>query len=286
MNILGISAYYHDSAAALIRDGRVLFAVEEERFTRIKHDNSFPLNAVRFCLKEANISIKDVDHVAYYEKPLLKFERILETFVQTYPFALSPFLKGMPEWLDYKIKVEQTIRKKIGFKGKIFFIPHHYSHAAAAFYPSPFSQAAILTIDGVGEYQTTGLWLGEKKKIKPLKLLNFPHSLGLLYSTFTAFLGFKINEDEYKLMGLSAYGKPKYLATINQLIKVKADGSFQLNLKYFSFRESFQMWSREFEELFGKSRKSDEPITQRHKDIATSIQAITEDIYFKCLNHL
>ena len=285
MLILGISAYYHDSAACIIKDGKVIVAIEEERFTRIKHDNGFPYKAIEFCLKNAGISHSDVDFVAYYEKPLLKFERILETFIDTYPFSLRPFLKGMPEWLNYKIKVEATI-KKLGFKNQIFFIPHHFSHAASSFYPSPFEKAAILTVDGVGEWQTTGLWFGEGNNVKPLKQISFPNSLGLLYSTFTAFLGFKVNEDEYKLMGLAAYGKPKYTVSINRLIDTKDDGSFKLNLKYFGFRESFSMFNKNFEKLFGRARKPEEKITQKHKDIAASIQKVTEDVYFKMLNYL
>ncbi|MBI5123626.1 hypothetical protein HZA75_07245 [Candidatus Roizmanbacteria bacterium] len=285
MLILGVSAYYHDSAACIIKDGQVMVAIEEERFSKIKHDNNFPHKAIEFCLKSQKLKAEEIDCVAYYEKPLLKFERILETFLATWPFSLTPFLKGIPEWLDYKIKVEATI-KKLGFKNKIFFIPHHFSHASASFYPSPFEKAAILTVDGVGEYQTTGLWKGEGNNIKPLKLINFPNSLGLLYSTFTAFLGFKVNEDEYKLMGLAAYGKPKYNVSINQLIDTKDDGSFKLDLKYFGFRESFSMYNNRFEKIFGPARKPSEKITKRHKDIAASIQKTTEEIYFKMLNHL
>lgn len=285
MLILGISAYYHDSAACLIKDGQVMVAIEEERFSRIKHDNNFPYKAIEFCLKDQDLKPQDVDYIAYYEKPLLKFERILETFLATWPFSLNPFLKGMPEWLDYKIKVEATI-KKLGFKNQIFFIPHHFSHAAASFYPSPFEKAAILTVDGVGEYQTTGLWYGKGNLITQLKLINFPHSLGFLYSTFTAFLGFKVNEDEYKVMGLAAYGKPNLVHKVYKVIKVHKDGSFKLDLKYFGFRESFSMYNNRFEKLFGKARKSDEKITKRHKDIAASIQTVTEEIYFKMLNYL
>ena len=288
MYILGLSAYYHDSAAILLKDGKIVCGIEEERFSRIKHDNSFPFKAIEFCLKESKLSIHDIDIVSYYEKPLLKFERILETFIATYPWSLKPFLKGMPEWIDYKIKVEHTIRTKLKYKGKITFTPHHLSHAACAYYTSQFltSEAAILTIDGVGEYQTTGLWMGKSDKIISLKKIDFPHSLGLLYSTFTAFLGFKVNEDEYKLMGLAAYGKPKYSDSINQLIDTRDDGSFQLNMKYFSFRESFQMWNAKFEKLLGPPRKQKELITQKHKDLAASIQLVTEEIYYKILNHL
>ncbi len=286
MHILGISAYYHDSAAAIIRDGTIICAAEEERFTRIKHDNNFPYKAIGFCLSYLRLKMGDIDYVAYYEKPLLKFERILETFIQTYPFSLRPFLKAIPEWLDYKIKIEYTIRKKLGYKGKIYFIPHHLSHASAAFYPSPFREAAILTVDGVGEYQTTGLWYGKGNKIHPLKSINFPHSLGLLYSTFTAFLGFKVNDDEYKVMGLAAYGKPRYIDKIYRLINMKDDGSFNLDMSYFSFREDFQMWNEKFERLFGKPRHPTDQVTTRDRNIAASIQKITEEIYFKILNYL
>lgn len=286
MNILGISAHYHDSAAALIMDGDVACATEEERFSRIKHDNGFPFQAIDFCLRESKLDISNVDAVAYYEKPLLKFERILETFVETYPRSLNPFLKSIPDWLGQKIKIEHLIRKKLKYKGNIYFIPHHYSHAASTFYVSPFDEAAILTIDGVGEYQTTGLWTGENQKITPLKQLAFPNSLGLLYSTFTSFLGFKVNDDEYKVMGLAAYGKPIYVDKLHKMIGVKVDGSFKLNLDYFSFRESFRMWSQKFENLFGKPRLPNEPMTLHHKNLAASIQKTTEEIYFKMLNHL
>ena len=285
MLILGISAYYHDSAACIIKDGQILVAVEEERFSRIKHDNNFPYKAIEFCLKSQKLKPEDINYIAYYEKPLLKFERILETFIDTYPFSLLPFLKGMPEWLDYKIKIEATI-KKLGFKNQIFFIPHHFSHAAAAFYPSSFVKAAILTVDGVGEWQTTGLWQGEENNLKPLKFINFPNSLGLLYSTFTAHLGFKVNEDEYKLMGLAAYGRPTLVNKIYSIIDIKNDGSFKLNLKYFGFRESFKMYNNQFEKLLGKARNSGEKITKHHADLAASIQLVTEEIYFKMLNHL
>lgn len=285
MLILGISAYYHDSAACLIKDGQIIAAIEEERFTRVKHDNSFPFHALEFCLKDQGLKLQDVDDVSYYEKPLLKFERILETFIDTYPFSSRPFLKGMPEWLGDKIKVEATIRK-LGFNGKVFFIPHHFSHAAVSFYPSPFKKAAILTIDGVGEWQTTGLWQGNNNNIQPLKLINFPDSLGLLYSTFTAHLGFKVNEDEYKLMGLAAYGKPTFVKKMHSIIDIKNDGSFKLNLKYFSFREGFSMFNKHFEKLFGPARKAEEKITKHHTNLAASIQAVTEEIYFKMLNYL
>jgi carbamoyltransferase len=285
MLILGISAYYHDSAAALINNGKVIAAIEEERFSRIKHDNGFPYKAIKFCLGSSHIRLEDIDCVTYYEKPLLKFERILENFIETYPFSLSPFLKSIPEWLDQKIKVEATI-KKLGFKKLIIFSPHHFSHAASTFYSSPFKEAAILTVDGVGEYQTTGLWKIKKNKIEPLKIINFPHSLGLLYSTFTAYLGFRVNEDEYKVMGLAAYGKPLFVNRIHSVIDIKDDGSFQLDFEYFSFKESFSMFNRKFVNLFGPARKLKEKITERHRNIATSIQTVTEEIYFKMINYL
>jgi len=286
MYILGISAFYHDSAAALIKNGKVIFATEEERFTRVKHDNRFPFSAIKASLLHEKISINQINYVAYYEKPLLKFERILQTFVETYPFSLKPFLKTIPEWLGDKIKVKFIIRKKLGFQGKIFFVPHHLSHAAASFYPSSFQETAIFTADAVGEYQTTTLWHAKGKTIMQLKRLIFPHSLGLLYSTFTAFLGFRVNEDEYKVMGLAAYGKPKFVSKIYQIVDVKEDGSFRLDMSYFSYRESFRMWSKKFELNFGKPRKPRDAINQHHKDLASSIQTVTEEIYFKVLNHL
>ncbi len=286
MYIIGISAYYHDSAAVLINDGKLISAFEEERFSRKKHDNSFPIQAIDKCLKKNKLTINDISYIAYYEKPLLKFERIIETFVATYPFSVLPFIKAIPEWFGDKIKIEDIIKKKLKYKGKILFIPHHLSHAASTFYPSPYKKAAILTIDGVGEYQTTGLWEGNGTEIKSLASIDFPHSFGLLYSTFTAFLGFQINNDEYKMMGLSAYGKPKYKNLVYKVIDLKADGSFHLNLEYFSFRESFQMWNTKFEKLFGKPRCKNESFTQKHKDIAASIQRVSEEIYIKILNHL
>jgi len=286
MFILGISAFYHDSAAALIKDGIVITAAEEERFTRIKHDNSFPINSIEFCLKEAGITIDDVANIAYYEKPLLRFERILDMVIKAYPFTLKPFVRGIPEWINEKIKVEQKIRKKLKFKKNISYIPHHLSHASASYYSSGFKSSAILTIDGIGEYQTTALWKGHGNKILPIKLINFPDSIGLLYSTFTAFLGFRVNEDEYKVMGLAAYGKPIYTKQIYQLMDVKEDGSFKLNLSFFKFREEFKMWSNKFEDTFGKPRHQTHQVTQKHKDIAASIQKVTEEVYFKILNHL
>jgi len=286
MTILGISAFYHDSASAVVRNGKVICAAEEERFSRVKHDNQFPSQAIDFCLNTSKLSIKDIDFITYYEKPLLKFERILDTFARTYPFSFRSFAKAIPDWLVNKIKVEDTIRKKTSFKGKLLFIPHHYSHSASAYFPSPFKRSAILTIDGVGEYQTTSLWKAKENYIYPCFSIDFPHSIGLFYSTFTAFLGFKVNSGEYKVMGLAAYGKPNYREEIKKIIKIKPDGSFNLDMRFFSFQESFQMWNRDFEKIFGKPRKPSDLITQRHKNIAASLQQITEEIYFSIINHL
>lgn len=285
MYILGISAFYHDSAAALIKDGKVIAAAEEERFTRIKHSFQFPFASIDFCLEEAGITIDEVDHVAYYEKTLLRFERVLDMIIKAYPFTLRPFVKGIPEWINEKIKVEHKIRKKLGFRNNIFYVPHHISHASASYYSSGFKNSTILTVDGIGEHQTTGLWHGINNDIKPLRHINFPDSIGLLYSTFTAFLGFRVNEDEYKVMGLAAYGKPIYTSDIYKLIDIKQDGSFKLDLSYFRFREEFRMWSNKFEGVFGKPRMQYGKVTQKHKDIAASIQKVTEEVYFKILNH-
>lgn len=286
MLILGISAYYHDSAAVLLEEGKVVSAIEEERFTRIKHDNSFPYKAIEFCLKSRSLKPSDINYVAYYEKPLLKFERILETFLDTFPRLPNTFLKGIPEWFDHKIKVEKTIRN-LGFNKGLLFIPHHLSHASASFFASPFKKAAILTVDGVGEWQTTGLWVGERNGIKSLKKIDFPDSLGLLYSNFTAYLGFMVNEDEYKLMGLAAYGKPIYANRIKSMLDIKDDGSFTLDRKYFSITEDIRRtYGRRFSKYFGKPRLPKEKIIPRHADLAASIQAVTEEIYFKMLNYL
>src|SRR3989344_5390579 len=284
--IIGISAFYHDSAAALLSNGKILAAAEEERFTRKKHDNSFPFSSINYCLAQAGIDINDVKYVTYYEKPLKKFDRITQMFLDTYPFSYIPFWQSFPSLITDKLNVKSIIRNKLKFKGKILFIPHHEAHAASCFLVSPFKKSAILTVDGVGEWQTTGLYLGIGNEIIPLKQINFPNSLGLLYSTFTAFLGFRVNEDEYKIMGLSAYGKPEYKNKIYKLIKVKDDGSFLLDMSHFSFREDFQMWNEKFEKLFGKARLPNDPVLERHKNLAASIQAVTEDIYFKIINYL
>ena len=286
MTILGISSFYHDSAAALIKDGKILCAVEEERFSRIKHDNSFPLLAIEECLKSQGLTIEDVDYITYYEKPLLRFERILDNMVLTFPWSFRLFMRALPEWIGNKIKVEYLIKKETGYKGKILFVPHHLSHAALGFFTSPFKEAGILTIDGVGEYQTTALWISRDSLIEPLKEINFPHSIGLLYSTFTAFLGFRVNEGEYKMMGLAAFGTPRYENEIKKIIDIKDDGSFKLDMSYFGFNYRDRMWSNKFKVLFGEPRMEGEEIEKRHEDLAASIQMVVEEIYFKMVNHL
>jgi len=265
-------------------NGRIVFAAAEERFSRVKHDNAFPRRAVEACLAQEGLAMRDIDAVAYYEKPLHKFERILETFAATYPFSLRPFVAGMPEWLSIKITIEKEIRS-LGFEGKVYFIPHHLSHAAFAFYPSPFEDAAILTVDGVGEYETTALWRGNGTTITQIASLHFPHSLGLLYSTLTAFLGFRVNDDEYKVMGLAGHGKPVF-HELARLVTLRDDGSFELNLEYFAFRESFCMWSPKLEALLGPPRDPVGEITERHRDIAASLQSLAEEIYMRLLRRL
>ncbi len=236
INILGISALYHDSAACLIRDGEIIAAAQEERFTRKKHDDAFPKNAVDFCLREGNISLKDVNHVGFYDKPFLKFERLLLTYLSYAPAGIRSFLKSMPVWLNQKIFLKDYLANELKYDGDIIFTEHHESHAASAFFPSPFKKSAILTMDGVGEWATTSYGLGENNRIKLLGEINFPHSIGLLYSAFTYYLGFRVNSGEYKVMGLAPYGEPKYVDLIKEnLIDIKSDGSFRLNMEYFDF---------------------------------------------------
>ncbi|HRS98288.1 MAG TPA: carbamoyltransferase N-terminal domain-containing protein, partial [Smithella sp.] len=250
MNILGISAFYHDSAACLVRDGEIIAAAQEERFTRKKHDFSFPQNAIRYCLKEGGISSDALDYVAFYEKPFLKFERILETYLAFAPSGLRSFLMAMPLWMKQKLWMRAFIRKHLDYDGKIIFPEHHESHAAAAFFASPFAEAAFLTIDGVGEWTTTSYGIGENNRIRVLSEIHFPHSLGLLYSAFTYYLGFKVNSGEYKVMGLAPYGEPKYKdAILNELIDLKEDGSFRLNMKYFNYCTGFTMTNEKFDAL-------------------------------------
>ena len=285
MNILGLSAYYHDSAAALVADGKIVAAAQEERFTRIKHDSSFPRMAIDYCLEEGGIRIEDLDYVVFYEKPLLKFERLLETYLSFAPAGLRSFLKAMPQWLKIKLHLPRQIRE--GLQGRynkaIAFVDHHQSHAASAFFPSPFKDAAILTIDGVGEWDCATIGIGDGRHIKTLQRMRFPHSLGLLYSAFTYFCGFRVNSGEYKLMGLAPYGNPRYVKIIKEkLIDLKEDGSFALNLKYFSFCQGLRMTNSAFAALFGgPPRQLESRITQRERDLAASIQVVTEEIVLR-----
>ncbi len=288
MYILGISAFYHDSAACLVRDGEIIAAAQEERFTRQKHDASFPLNAVRYCLKEAGITINDVSYVAFYEKPFLKFERLLLTYLAYAPRGLSSFLKAMPVWLKEKIFIKDLIRQELKFDKEILFPEHHESHAASAFFPSPFQEAAIITLDGVGEWTSTSFGIGRGNKIELTSEIQFPHSLGLLYSAFTYYTGFRVNSGEYKLMGLAPYGQPKYADLIKkELIDIKPDGSFRLNLDYFNYPVGLTMTNERFHRLFGGPPRTPETtITQRYKDIARSIQDVTEEIMVKTAWHV
>jgi len=285
MHILGISCFYHDSAACLVKDGVLIAAATEERFTRKKHDWSFPVRAIEYCLKEAGINITDVDHIAFYEKPLLKFDRILSQHLEMFPKSFLPFYLALPSWFNEKLLLRRTVRKRLKYKKDIFYIPHHLAHAASAFLVSPFQEAAIITIDGVGEWQTTTISVGNGGQIRMLKELNFPHSLGLLYSAITAHLGFKVNNDEYKVMGLAAYGKPTYLQQMRRLIDVKEDGSFALNMDYFSFHRAMTMCSQKFIKEFGEPRSPESPIEERHKDLAASAQALLEDVVMKICNY-
>jgi carbamoyltransferase len=288
MNILGISAYYHDSAACLLRDGEIVAAAQEERFTRKKHDHRFPAAAVAYVLREGGVAINDVDHVVFYDKPFLKFERLLSTAVSCAPAGLPSFLKSMPLWLKEKLHMRTEIARLTGYKGRILFTQHHESHAASAFYPSPFEEAAIVCFDGVGEWATTSYWTGRGNRIEPVKEIRFPHSIGLLYSAFTYYTGFKVNSGEYKVMGLAPYGTPKYAAAIREhLIDVKDDGSFRMNLDYFNYTRGLTMTNDRFDRLFGgPPRDPEAPLTQRDLDLAASIQEVTEDVMLRIARHV
>ena len=288
MHILGISAFYHDSAACLVKDGKVFAAAQEERFTRKKHDPRFPGNAIDYCLKEARITSKDLNYVVFYDKPFLTFERLLLSYLTVAPKGLRSWLEAMPLWLGKKLHIAKVIQKELDFDKEILFTEHHEAHASSAFYPSPFKEAAILTIDGVGEWATASYGFGKGKEINLLKELHFPDSLGLLYSAFTYFTGFKVNSGEYKLMGLAPYGEPCYKDLIlKELIDVKQDGSIRLNLSYFDFLGGLRMTNKRFSQLFsGDPRKPEAPITKREMDIAASIQVITEEIVLNMANHV
>lgn len=287
MYILGISCFYHNSAACLLKDGKIIAAAEEERFTRKKNDSDFPINAARFCLKEAGITGEELDYVGFYDKPILKFERILTTYIDEWPRSYSAFIKAIPVWLKQKLWVHEIIAKELNYEKEVFFAEHHLSHAASSFLVSPFKEAAILTIDGVGEWATTTYGVGRDKDVQLLKEIRFPHSLGLLYSALTYYLGFKVNSAEYKVMGASPYGEPKYVDKLLELIDIKEDGSFALDMKYFSYHYGLKMINKKFEEFFGQPARSPEgKMEQFHWDMAASLQKVTEEIVLKMVRHI
>src|SRR6056300_539166 len=288
MYILGISAFYHDSAACLLKDGEIVAAAQEERFTRRKHDAGFPTHAIQYCLKEAGIAAKDINNITFYEKPFVKFERLLETYLAFAPKGFRSFSKAMPVWLKDKLfqksalikELESTLDESVDWRERLLFSEHHLSHAASAYYPSPFDRAAVLTLDGVGEWTTTSLAIGKGSDLKVVKEIHFPHSLGLLYSAFTYYTGFKVNSGEYKVMGLAPYGEPRYADLIREkLITVADDGSFQLDMSYFDYATGLTMTNKKFHTLFGgPPRLSETKLTQREMDLAASVQKVTEDI--------
>ncbi len=288
MNILGISAFYHDSAACLLKDGEIIAAAQEERFTRVKHDQNFPECAIDFCLRQGGLTRDQIDYVAFYDKPLLKFERILETYLSYAPYGVRSFIKAMPLWIKKKLWIKDLIAKKIEFEGTIIFPEHHESHAASAFFPSPFRNAAFLTVDGVGEWTTTSYGIGRDNTIEIMADIKFPHSIGLLYSAFTYYLGFKVNSGEYKVMGLAPYGEPVYADIIRkELIDLKEDGSFRLNMDYFDFPAGLTMTNEKFHRLFGRPpRKSESNLTQKDMDLARSIQDVTEEVLLRIARHI
>ena len=295
MRVLGLSAFYHDSAAALVDDGRIVAAAQEERFTRRKHDAGYPANAIASCLQAAGAALDGVDHVAFYDKPFLKFERLLETYVALAPRGFASFRVAVPVWIKEKLFQKDVLRRQLGqrapdvdWDAKLLFAEHHQSHAASAFYPSPFSEAVVLTMDGVGEWTTTSVALGKGNDLEVIREIHFPHSLGLLYSAFTYYAGFKVNSGEYKLMGLAPYGEAHYAQRIlDHLIDLKADGSFRLDLAYFDYCTGLTMTNRRFDELFGgPPRRAEEPLQQRHMDLAASIQAVVEQAVLRMTSSL
>lgn len=288
MHILGISAYYHDSAACLVRDGEILAAAQEERFSRKKHDHRYPASAVEFCLKHAGITPEQVDLVAFYDKPLLKFERLLETYLDYAPSGFRSFLMAMPLWLREKLWIREQVGRQSDYKGKVLFTEHHESHAASAFFPSPFESAAVLTMDGVGEWATSSFGYGKGNELHLLRELHFPHSLGLLYSAFTYYTGFKVNSGEYKVMGLAPYGEPRYVQRIlDEIIDLREDGSLRLNMKYFNYCQGLTMTNAAFDSLFdGPPRKAEAELTQREMDLARSVQEVTELAMLRMARHV
>ena len=288
MRILGLSAYYHDSAACLVEDGRIVAAAQEERFTRKKHDHRFPACAVEFCLRHAGITARDLDCVVFYDKPLQKFDRLIETYLDYAPAGIRSFLKAMPLWLREKLWMREQIAKQCGFEGKVLFTEHHESHAASAFFPSPFDSAAILTIDGVGEWATSSFGRGVGNRLELAAELHFPHSLGLLYSAFTYYTGFKVNSGEYKVMGLAPYGEPRYVQKIlEELVDLREDGSLRLNMRYFHYCQGLTMTNQAFDRLFGgPPRAPESPLTQRDMDLARSVQEVTETAMLRMARHV
>ena len=294
--ILGISAFYHDSAACILKEGSIIAAAQEERFTRIKHDSSYPKNAIQFVLDYAKLKLSEVDQIVFFEKPFLKFERLLETYMAFAPRGFKSFLMAMPIWLREKLFQKKNLFNLLKLHDKNFdnidkikFSEHHFSHAASAFFPSPFTEALILTLDGVGEWPTSTIAIGKENKIKIIKEMHFPHSLGLLYSAFTYYLGFKVNSGEYKIMGLAPYGEAKYSKVIKEnLIDIKPDGSFKINMKYFNYATDLTMTNKKFVELFQKPVRKPETelLTQFHMDIAASIQAVTEEIVLRIAKNM
>jgi len=289
MNILGISAFYHDSAACLVLDGKIVAAAQEERFTRKKHDHNFPSNAIDYCLREAGITTKQLDYVAFYDKPWIKFERLLETYLAFAPVGIKSFMMAMPLWLKQKLWMGELIQKELGgYEGEMIYPEHHQSHAASAFYPSPFEHSAFITMDGVGEWATASWGVGNGNKIELKYELHFPHSLGLLYTAFTYYTGFRVNSGEYKIMGLAPYGEPKYVQTIlDNLMDLREDGSFRLNMKYFNYCQGLTMTSKAFDKLFdGPPRKPESELTQKQMDLARSVQEIAEEVMLRWARHV
>ena len=288
LNILGISAFYHDSAACLVKDGRIVASAQEERFTRKKHDFSFPRHAIQYCLGEKGIEGCDLDYVSFYDKPFVKFERILETYLAYAPRGIRSFVKAIPLWVRQKLWMKEVIKHELGYQGKIIFTEHHESHAASAFFPSPFQEAAFLTLDGVGEWTTASFGVGRDNEVRISAEIHFPHSLGLLYSAFTYYTGFKVNSGEYKVMGLAPYGEPRYKdAILSELMDLKEDGSFKMNMDYFNYCAGLTMTGRKFDRLFGgPPRRPESRLTQRDMDLARSVQEVTEEVMLRMARHV
>jgi carbamoyltransferase len=287
VNVLGISAFYHDAAACLMRDGVVVAAAQEERFTRKKHDPDFPIHAIRYCLEERRLLVDDLDAIGFYEKPFIKFKRLLFSNIAGFPRSLRAFLRAMPSWLHQKLVIPSVIREELQYDGPVYMIEHHLSHAASAFLVSPFSEAAVLTVDGVGEWSTATWGRGQGSEIDLYREIRFPHSLGLLYTAFTSYLGFKVNSAEYKVMGLAPYGEPRFEREVRELIEVADDGSFRLDMRYFAYHYGLEMTNERFHRLFGGPPRAPEgPLEQRHKDLAASVQRVTEDVMLRMSRHL